>query len=145
MFGPLGIPELIFILVLALLIFGPKRLPEIGRTLGKGMSEFRKASNDLKRTINTELALDEAPVPPTAQAAQTAQMTQTARRLPSMDPPPPDSEPEPPAFRMPDGPPPEVEARSSRPTPPEPQPLDAVDATDAGAAAEPFSQPLEPR
>jgi TatA/E family protein of Tat protein translocase len=57
--GSLGLPEIIFILLLALLIFGPKRLPEIGRTLGKGMSEFRKASNDLKRTINAELSLDE--------------------------------------------------------------------------------------
>ncbi|MFL6290430.1 MAG: twin-arginine translocase TatA/TatE family subunit, partial [Thermoanaerobaculia bacterium] len=50
--GPLGVPELIFIFVLALLIFGPKRLPEIGRTIGKGMAEFRKASTELKRTIN---------------------------------------------------------------------------------------------
>jgi TatA/E family protein of Tat protein translocase len=57
--GPLGLPEIILILLIALLIFGPKRLPEIGRTLGKGMAEFRKASNDLKRTINAELALDE--------------------------------------------------------------------------------------
>ena len=64
MFGPLGFPELIFILVLALLIFGPKRLPEIGRTVGKGLAEFRKASTDLKRTINTELALDEPASPP---------------------------------------------------------------------------------
>ena len=64
MFGPLGFQELIFILILALLIFGPKRLPEIGRTIGKGMAEFRKASNDLKRTINTELALEEPPPPP---------------------------------------------------------------------------------
>ena len=59
MFGPLGFPEVIFILVLALLIFGPKRLPEIGRTIGRGMAEFRKASNELKRTINTELAVEE--------------------------------------------------------------------------------------
>jgi sec-independent protein translocase protein TatA len=65
MFG-LGVPELIFILLLALLIFGPKRLPEIGRTLGKGMSEFRKASNELTRSINAELALDENPEPPAA-------------------------------------------------------------------------------
>ena len=64
MFGPLGFPELIFILVLALLIFGPKRLPEIGRTIGRGMAEFRKASTDLTRTINTELALDEPVAPP---------------------------------------------------------------------------------
>jgi TatA/E family protein of Tat protein translocase len=70
MFG-LGVPELIFILLLALLIFGPKRLPEIGRTLGRGMSEFRKASNELTRSLNTELALDETPTP---QAARTNQM-----------------------------------------------------------------------
>src|SRR5436305_8739785 len=69
MFG-LGVPELIFILLLALLIFGPKKLPEIGRTLGKGMAEFRKASNELTRTINAELALDETPTPPTIRAVQ---------------------------------------------------------------------------
>jgi sec-independent protein translocase protein TatA len=63
MFG-LGVPELIFIFLLALLIFGPKKLPEIGRTLGRGMSEFRKASNELTRTLNAEIALDENPVPP---------------------------------------------------------------------------------
>jgi TatA/E family protein of Tat protein translocase len=50
--------------VLALLIFGPKRLPEIGRTIGRGMAEFRKASNELKRTINTELAMEELPGKP---------------------------------------------------------------------------------
>jgi TatA/E family protein of Tat protein translocase len=63
MLGSLGVPELMFILVLALLVFGPKRLPEIGRTLGRGMSEFRKATNELKRSINTEMALDETPAP----------------------------------------------------------------------------------
>ena len=57
--GSLGLPEIIFILVIALLIFGPKRLPEIGRTLGKGMAEFRKATNDLKNTITTELTIEE--------------------------------------------------------------------------------------
>lgn len=62
--GSLGIPEIAFIFILALLIFGPKRLPELGRTVGKGLSEFRKASNDLKRTINSELALEETPAPP---------------------------------------------------------------------------------
>lgn len=73
MFG-LGVPELIFILVLALLIFGPKRMPEIGRTLGRGMAEFRKASNDLKRTINVELALDEQPPPPVRPYRPNAQL-----------------------------------------------------------------------
>jgi len=57
--GSLGLPEIIFIMVIALLIFGPKRLPEIGRTLGKGMAEFRKATNDLKNTISTELSLED--------------------------------------------------------------------------------------
>lgn len=64
MFGPLGFQEVLFIVVLALLIFGPKRLPEIGRTIGKGMAQFRKASNDLKRSIETEIALEERPQAP---------------------------------------------------------------------------------
>lgn len=59
MFGALGLSDILFIMVLALLIFGPKRLPEIGRTLGKGLAEFRKASNELKRSLNAELALAE--------------------------------------------------------------------------------------
>lgn len=62
MFG-LGVPELLFILLLALLIFGPKRLPDIGRTLGKGMAEFRRASTELQRSINTELVEPEPPRP----------------------------------------------------------------------------------
>ena len=53
--GPLGIPELIFIFVLALLIFGPKKLPELGRTFGKSMAEFRRASNDLRNTFQREM------------------------------------------------------------------------------------------
>ena len=61
--GSLGLPEIAFIVIVALLIFGPKRLPEIGRTLGRGMAEFRRATDELKRSINTELALDESPVP----------------------------------------------------------------------------------
>ncbi|HET9228563.1 MAG TPA: twin-arginine translocase TatA/TatE family subunit [Thermoanaerobaculia bacterium] len=80
MFGPLGFQELIFILVLALLIFGPKRLPEIGRTIGRGMAEFRKASTDLKRTINTELALDEPPTPPVRSWEPLAAPERTAPR-----------------------------------------------------------------
>jgi TatA/E family protein of Tat protein translocase len=57
--GPLGVPEMLFILVLILLIFGPKRLPEVGRMVGKGLGEFRRASNELKRSIQTELSLEE--------------------------------------------------------------------------------------
>ena len=53
--GPLGVPETIFIFVLALLIFGPKKLPELGRTIGKAMTEFRRASSELKATFDREM------------------------------------------------------------------------------------------
>jgi sec-independent protein translocase protein TatA len=53
--GNLGMPELIMILVLALLLFGPKKLPEIGKQVGKALGEFKRASNDLKRTIEDEM------------------------------------------------------------------------------------------
>src|SRR4029077_2805322 len=54
--GPLGMPEMVFIFVLALLIFGPKKLPELGKTLGKAMTEFRRASNELKTTFDREMS-----------------------------------------------------------------------------------------
>jgi len=53
--GPLGVPEMIFIFVLALLILGPKKLPELGRSIGKGMAEFRRASNELRATFEREM------------------------------------------------------------------------------------------
>ena len=59
MIGSLGLPEIIFILVLALLIFGPRRLPEIGKTLGRALGEFRRATTDLKRTFDSELSSEE--------------------------------------------------------------------------------------
>jgi len=55
MFGPIGMPELILIFVVALLVFGPKKLPEIGKSLGRGLAEFKKASEDLKKTIEDEI------------------------------------------------------------------------------------------
>ena len=54
--GNLGMSEMIFIFVLALLIFGPKKLPELGKTLGKAMTEFRRASSELKTTFDREMA-----------------------------------------------------------------------------------------
>ena len=53
--GNIGFPEMIVIFVIALLVFGPKRLPELGRSLGRGISEFRKASTDLKGSIEREI------------------------------------------------------------------------------------------
>ena len=55
MFGTLGGPELFLIFVVALIIFGPRKLPEIGKSLGKMMGEFRRASNDFRNTIETEV------------------------------------------------------------------------------------------
>jgi TatA/E family protein of Tat protein translocase len=53
--GPIGVTEMIFIFVLALLIFGPKKLPELGRSFGKGMAEFKRASNELRSTFQREM------------------------------------------------------------------------------------------
>ena len=53
--GSLGVPEMIFIFVLALLIFGPRKLPELGRNLGKALTEFRRASSELRATVEDEM------------------------------------------------------------------------------------------
>jgi TatA/E family protein of Tat protein translocase len=53
--GPLGWPETVFIVLLALLLFGPKKLPELGRMLGKAITEFRKASSELRSTFDREM------------------------------------------------------------------------------------------
>lgn len=77
MFG-IGVPELILILVVGLIVFGPGKLPEMGRSLGKGLREFRKASNALTQAIN---APDPPPVAPAQQPVQptpAAQPAQTA-------------------------------------------------------------------
>jgi len=58
-FGTLGMPELILIFVVALLLFGPRKMPQIGRSIGRAMGEFRRASNEFKRTIEDEGAADE--------------------------------------------------------------------------------------
>jgi TatA/E family protein of Tat protein translocase len=53
--GPLGIPEIIAIFIVALVVFGPKKLPELGKSLGKGLREFNKAKNELKATWDEQL------------------------------------------------------------------------------------------
>src|SRR5579885_2839954 len=53
--GPLGWPETVFIVILALVLFGPKKLPELGRMLGKAITEFRRASTELRSTFEREM------------------------------------------------------------------------------------------
>src|SRR5262245_43430885 len=78
MFGSIGMPELILIFVVALLVFGPRKLPEIGKSLGKGLAEFKKASEDLKKTIEQETEDGKrelhavAPAPPPAETVPRA-------------------------------------------------------------------------
>lgn len=74
MFGPLGVPEMLVILVIALIFFGPKKLPDLGKSLGKSIAEFKRASSELRNTLEEEVRQDErktalataAPVTPVA-------------------------------------------------------------------------------
>src|SRR6476646_8458787 len=68
--GPIGVPELILMFVVALIIFGPRKLPELGKSLGKSIAEFKRASNELRNTLDEEIRQEErtkaiaAPAPP---------------------------------------------------------------------------------
>ncbi|HNQ80734.1 MAG: twin-arginine translocase TatA/TatE family subunit [Acidobacteriota bacterium] len=59
MFGNIGLPELIVIMGLALLIFGPRKLPEIGRTIGKAVREFKKSTEDIKEKFEEQIRVEE--------------------------------------------------------------------------------------
>ena len=97
----IGAPELIFILLLALLIFGPKRLPEIGRTVGRALGEFRRASSELKRSLENEMRVDDEPSAPRpllrpAPAAEAQPVEAPPAAAPVAEPasPPPPTQPE---------------------------------------------------
>ena len=62
MFGSIGGPELLLILAIALLVFGPKKLPELSRTIGRGLAEFRRATSGFKDTLEREISAAEAEV-----------------------------------------------------------------------------------
>ena len=71
MFGSIGMPDLIIILVIALIIFGPRKLPELGRSLGRSINEFKKASNELRSTLEEEIRVEEQRDRTTATASAT--------------------------------------------------------------------------
>jgi sec-independent protein translocase protein TatA len=94
MFGSLGMPEMLVILVIALIIFGPRKLPELGRSLGKSLAEFKKASNELRNTLEEEIRIDEQrtaeekrtadaakPTPPPAAAPTVAHHDEEPRKM----------------------------------------------------------------
>jgi sec-independent protein translocase protein TatA len=88
--GPIGFPELLIILVVALIVFGPRKLPELGRSLGKSLSEFKRASNELRSTLEEEVRLDEQK--PRVQAPQspgTPDASATRTEAPVASEPPP--------------------------------------------------------
>ena len=59
MFGPLGMPEIIMIFIVGLLLFGPRKMPQIGRSIGRALGEFRRASTEFKRTVEDEIAAED--------------------------------------------------------------------------------------
>lgn len=79
MFGSLGMPELVIIFVIALIVFGPRKLPELGKSLGKSLAEFKRASNELRNSLEEEIRVEEdrdrpkvTPTPVVATAAAEA-------------------------------------------------------------------------
>jgi TatA/E family protein of Tat protein translocase len=76
----IGTSELLVVLVVALIIFGPRKLPELGRSLGQALSQFKNASDDFKRTWETEVQLETVAGKALAPAASAEYATDTAAR-----------------------------------------------------------------
>jgi len=87
MFGSVGVPELIIIFTIALIIFGPRKLPELGKSLGKSLAEFKRASNELKNTLDEEIRIEEQrtsrpPDPEPAHQAPPVDSTEHSQSVP---------------------------------------------------------------
>jgi TatA/E family protein of Tat protein translocase len=80
MFGSIGMPELVIIFVVALIVFGPRRLPELGRSFGRAISEFKRAAYELRTTVEDEIEREQrqAAVPSQPATEEPAQRQQAA-------------------------------------------------------------------
>ena len=94
MFGSIGMPEMIVIGIIALLIFGPRKLPELGKSLGKSIAEFKRASNELRNTLEEEIKSEglenerksaEIPQPPKTAPSTPAPPADAATAAPPAD------------------------------------------------------------
>ena len=124
MFGSLGGAELLIILVLALLLFGPRKLPEIGRTIGKGLTEFRKATSEFKANLEREVDLTDVKEARDTLKDAKQEIRSTIDGVRHFEAPTPPSEPKPARRSSEEGdaaPPPETEPTtdSERPTDPD--------------------------
>lgn len=81
MFGSIGMAEMVVIFLIALLVFGPRKLPELGKSLGRSLAEFKRASNELRNTLEDEVRIEEQK----EQAARTSAQTPPAPAAPGIE------------------------------------------------------------
>ena len=86
MFGTLGGPELFLILIIALIVFGPRKLPEIGKSLGRTLAEFRKASHEFRQTIETEVETEKIREATRIEPPPLAEVVAAATEAPAAEP-----------------------------------------------------------